>query len=295
MTCVRITLHTKHGATHTQICFHSIFSSFPFHFLKKCEGYWRAPTWKCWVLHQSCLQHHLWKSQEKHPDNICGKSLCDVLCVAEASSSPVALWDQEAFPDHWLHHQLQQAGGLRHCQLCYPKQIRICPAHQNQLSCRDPRIGSSQLSPVHLEVAYELGRVVPAQSGVEVQEGGGGLWWGAGTTQPHHVINAQTLNQLRRHLQAAYIQELVGTGTGQTRTIKKGGNVKYWSLSCITFMNTKCYILSTCCWNFAVESFQGRNTESGSRNANTAERRCVSTEWSEDSVQVQSLKGVFCC
>lgn len=35
------------------------------------------------------------------------KSLCNVLCVADASSSPVALWDWEALPDHWLHYQLQ--------------------------------------------------------------------------------------------------------------------------------------------------------------------------------------------
>lgn len=35
------------------------------------------------------------------------RSVCGVLCVAEASSSPVALWDWEALPDDWLHHQLQ--------------------------------------------------------------------------------------------------------------------------------------------------------------------------------------------
>lgn len=35
------------------------------------------------------------------------RSLCGVLCVAEASSPPVALWDWEALSDDRLHHQLQ--------------------------------------------------------------------------------------------------------------------------------------------------------------------------------------------
>lgn len=136
------------------------------------------------------------------------RSSFKVLCVAEASSSPVALWDREALPDHWLHHQLHQAGRLRHSQLRHSKKIRIRPAHNNQLTWRDAGIRSSQPAPVHPEVADELGRVVPAQSGVEVQAGGGGLWRGTGTMQPHHVINAQALNLRRGDLQTGYIQEL---------------------------------------------------------------------------------------
>lgn len=65
------------------------------------------------------------------------------------------------------------------------------------------------MSPVHPEVAYEVDLVVPAQSGVEVQAGRGGLWQGTSTTQPHYIINAQTLDQLRRNLETGYILELV--------------------------------------------------------------------------------------
>lgn len=81
----------------------------------------------------------------------------------------------------------------------------MCPAHQNQLTWWDSGVRSSQPSPVHPEVAYELGRVVPAQSGTEVQAGGGGFWRGAGTMQPHHIIDAQALNQLGGNLQTGYI------------------------------------------------------------------------------------------
>lgn len=149
-------------------------------------------------------------------DNSYVKSLSRVLSVAEASSSPVALWDWEALPDHWLHHQLQQARWFRHCQLCHSKKMRIRQAQQNQLTWGDSGIRSSQPSPVYPEVAHKLGRVVPAQSGVEVQAGRGGLWRGTSTTQPHHVINTQALNQLRGNLQTGYIQELVERRGGGT-------------------------------------------------------------------------------
>lgn len=79
----------------------------------------------------------------------------------------MALWDWETHLDHWLHHQLQQARRLWHSQLRHPEQIGIRATHQNQLTGGDAGMRSSQLSPVHLEVTYEVARVVPAQSGVE--------------------------------------------------------------------------------------------------------------------------------
>ena len=136
-------------------------------------------------------------------------SLCEVFCVADASSPPVALWHQKALVDYWLHHQLQQARRFWHNQLRHSIKIRICPAHQDQLTRRDPWVGSSQPSPVHSKVADALGRVVPLQGGIQAREVGGGFWRGTSPTQPHHVIDAQTLNQLGRKLHTGCIHELV--------------------------------------------------------------------------------------
>lgn len=124
--------------------------------------------------------------------------LCSVLGVAEAPPPPVGLWNQEALPDHWLHHQLHQAGRIWHKQLRHSIQIRIGTTHQDQLTRRDSGIRSSQPSPVHSEMADELRWVCPVQGGVEAQARGQGrgLRWGASTMQPHHVIDAQALNQL---------------------------------------------------------------------------------------------------
>lgn len=55
------------------------------------------------------------RDKKQQPGNIYLKSLCKVLFVAEASPSPVALWDWQALLDYWLYHQLQQARGLCHC------------------------------------------------------------------------------------------------------------------------------------------------------------------------------------
>lgn len=148
------------------------------------------------------VQHRLWESQGE-----AAKSLC-LLFITEPSSSPVALRYQEALPGHRLHYQLQHTGWFRHGQLCYSKKIRICPAHQRQLTFRDLGNGSSQPSPVHPEMAHKLSWVVPAQSGVEVQVWGGGVWRGTSTMQPNHIINAQALDLLRGKLHTGYIQEL---------------------------------------------------------------------------------------
>lgn len=117
----------------------------------------------------------------------------------------MTLWNQEAPPDHRLHDQLEQAGWFWHDQFRHSKEIRIRPAYQKQLAWRDSGIGSSQPPPVHPEVAYELGRVVPVHGGVEVQTGGGGFWSGTGATQPNDVIDAQAPNRLWGGLQTGYI------------------------------------------------------------------------------------------
>lgn len=74
---------------------------------------------------------------------------------------------------------------------------------------------SPQPSPVHLEVTYEISGVVPAQSGAEEQVGGRR---GPSTLQPHHIINAQALNPVLRHLQAGYVEDLVERDDESGRT-----------------------------------------------------------------------------
>lgn len=136
------------------------------------------------------------------------RSLCGLaFSVAQAPPPPVALRDRRGLPDDRLHHQLQQAGRLRHLQLRHPVLPGVGPAHQGQRAGGDPGVGSPQPSPVHPEVMRRP-PVPPAQGGVEAQEGGGGVGGGAGAPQPVHVADAKVLDLLRRHLQAGCIQEL---------------------------------------------------------------------------------------
>lgn len=127
-------------------------------------------------------------------------SLCSVLSIAEAPPSPLALWNKEVLPDHWLNDQLYQARWFWHDQLCHSIQIRIRTTHQDQLTRWDSGIRSSQSTPVHLEMANEFCWVFPLESGIKVQARRHGLHRRTGTTQPHHVIDAQVPNLVRRYL-----------------------------------------------------------------------------------------------
>lgn len=171
------------------------------------------------------------------------RSLCWVLHVAEPPPSPEAFRKRGAIPRHWFHHQLHQAGWFRQSQLRHPVQVRVSLAHQLQRTWRDSGVRSPQPAPVHPEMAYELERVVPAQSGVQTQEGGRTLRWWTGTAHPNNIINAQPCNCNGGRLKTTYIQHLSEThqGRGQPVNLSEKSDIKVTTLNLIS-------------WSFEIKS-----------------------------------------